>query len=58
MQSSSNSAKLFDQLLTFGENAKHPTTNPLRKIPILIKILKKLITDVWNHVGTSANKGL
>ena len=51
-------AKNFKQLLTFGENVKHPTTNPLRKIPILIKILKKLITDVWNHVGTSANKGL
>ena len=50
--------KNFDQLLTFGENTKHPTTNPLRKIPILITILKKLITEVWYHIGTSANKGL
>ena len=51
-------AKNFNQLLTFGENTKHPTTNPLRKIPILITILKKLITEVWYHIGTSANKGL
>ena len=51
-------AKFFNQLLTFGENIKHPTTNPLRKIPILITILKKLITEVWYHIGTSANKGL